>query len=215
MRRSLSPLLVVTALLCAATPAAAFAGGDGLGIFFDTNGTQSCCTVGADSLLTAYVCAVNISEPSGMAGFEMCIVVDGTVGFLSFDISPGPGQAIDFYPDLTQFGVGYSIPMPYQPVMNLVTIHAYYFYQSGPLKFGVGPTNPTSFGNPLVHPDGPSAGYNAGEDVGLLKPLFPITNVPVPGAPRFFYVAFVNDPTDCPITATENTSWGGVKALYR
>jgi hypothetical protein len=206
--KTLLPLATGVVLLSLASAAGAYTGHDGIGIFFDQNGTQSCQEeVPGNTLITAYLCAMNISEESGLSGWEAHVVLDGTFAYSNFDLISGLNV---FTPP--EFQVGLATKFDYAPVIVLLNITV--FYLGGPVRFGLGPTTPTSFPRSQF-PEGPGPGYAAGDDPGILRRLTEVTNVPIAGQPGFFYVAFVNDSEHCPVTSAERNSWGAVKALYR
>jgi hypothetical protein len=203
----LLPITVGVALLSLGSTAGAYTGTDGIGIFFDMTGTQTCVTgVQPYTSVSAYVCALNVSEPSGVAAWEGHTVVEGPLLNTSYTLAGTGPVNVATPPD---FLVGLNVPTPYAPVILLLTIQV--FYQGpGPIKFGLGPHLPVS-----SFPNYPGPGYARGDDVSVLKRLTEISNVPIPGQENFFYLAFINDDADCPVTATESSTWGGVKDLYK
>ncbi len=213
MRKSLIALAVTVALLGLAPGMAGAAPGvNTIGIFFDQSGSAaSACTVMSTAApLTAYVLALNISEPSGISGWELCLAKEGNFpAGLSVTLT---GQAFNaFTAPMYQVGLT-GAPLPYAPAITLMTLSTFYIGGTYTLKFGLGPTTPTSFASA---PEGPGPGYVRGDDVSVIHRLTEVTNVPIAGQPGFFWVAFVNDSANCPITATEESTWGGVKALYK
>jgi hypothetical protein len=195
---TLALLLVAASAFAAPTDPAV----DGIGIYFDTNGTSNCSTASAYTNVTAYVLATNISESSGVSGWEAEITTNPATfpAGINFTILGG-GLNVLTAPN---FQVGLANALPYAPAISLLSIST--FYLGGPIQFGIGPCTPTSF------PARPGPGFAKGSDPGVLKPLTPAASDAVAGKPYFYWVAGVN--TTCPV-ATENDSWGSVKNLYQ
>ena len=202
-------LLVLLAVLALAAPAMAVVdpGTNGIGVYFDLEANANCAAPTAMGMLNMYLIATNISETSGISGWETHVY---------FNPAPPAGVSYTFAgtgavnpltaPDF-QVGMGGG-PLPYSPAVLLLTMSTYYF-PGVAFQIGLGPiiTAPTSF------PATNRPGYAAGNDPGRLINLVPSSNVPIPGSNSGYYVAGVNS-GDCPVP-NEETSWGDVKALYQ
>lgn len=167
-----------------------------IGVYFDQDATINCWSVAPYVPISAYLCATNISESSGISGWECNVEVGplSNVLVLSWSLL---GFAVNARtpPD---FAVGLASPLPWAPSIVLLDIQ---MLALGPLPiyFTLHPVYPSSF-NP------PSPGYAAGNDPGNLIPLgYSVGSEDV--------CAILNG--DCYAIGNEEMSWGGVKALYR
>ena len=167
-----------------------------IGIYFDQGATINCTTAPLFTLFTSYLCATNISEPSGIFGWE-CSVECGPPGnFLELAWTPRGLYVNVLTPP--NFVVGLGQPLPWVPSIVLMDI-SIMALSYDPIYFTLHPTIPSSF-----YP--PSPGYAAGDDPGNLIPLdYSVGSEDV--------CAIING--DCYVVGNEEMSWGGVKALYR
>ena len=199
-------LVLAIVSLFAASAFAQDPGVDGIGIYFDEAGmTNHLASATPYSAVNAYVLGTNVSEPSGMSGYEFTIDIQPTPS-----IAPGYTQNGGGLNALTPpvFQVGACV-LPGAPIIKMITIQLVYF--GGEVSYYLGPCSPSSFGR-FPYEDVPvGPGYAAGNDPGILVRLTPSSNAPHPTLADFFKVAgILGDP---PVANVES-SWGGVKALY-
>lgn len=186
-------LLTLTCLLAAVTPLLqAQPMVDVIGIYFDEDASNHCATLPTGEVHRAYVIVTNLQDPTGLSGWECMVLLDGPIMVVNWDI----GEAINpFSPP--QFSVGLFRPMARSPVMVLMEI-SFLLTDEARVSFYLHHIFTPSL------PDVPV--YASGHDPGLLRPFHQSTGG------LNFPVAVVNG--DCPV-ASEGTSWGNVKALYR
>jgi hypothetical protein len=201
-------LLVLLAVLALAAPAMAGIdpGPNGIGVYFDLGANINCAQPAPYALLNMYLIATNITESSGISGWETHVYFNPVPGAGVTYTYAGVGAVNPLTAPDFQVGMGGG-PLPYSPAVLMLTMST--FYLGGPLSIGLGPitTAPTSF--PLTR----SPGYAAGNDPSKLVALKCSSNWPWLSVPNAFLVAGANA-GDCPVP-TEDTSWGGVKALYQ
>ena len=179
-----------------------------IGIFWSPDcGACENCLDFLGGLATAYVVLANLTQPGGVHGFEFCLTnADGSL-FL-----PPPGVFVIAYNlpensfnvfDPPCFTVGLSSPLPWSPCITLLTVDILVF-DPAPWCFGVRPNDIPSIPGYMAFADG--------DDPGLILPMYPNTG---PGAPNLA-MACLNSP-DCPPNpvATEESSCGSLKSLYR
>lgn len=200
-------LLVLLAVLALAAPAMAGIdpGTNGIGVYFDLGANVNCGAPAPYALLPMYLIATNINETSGISGWETHVYFEPTPGAGVTYAYAGVGAVNPLTAPDFQVGMGGG-PLPYSPAVLLLTMST--FYLGGPLMIGVGPiiSAPPSFSPP-------SPGYAAGNAPDRLIKLTPSSNVPIPGSNFGYWVAGANA-GNCPVP-NEETSWGGVKALYQ
>jgi len=177
---------------------------NGIGLYFDEFGYEVCMTTAAPfTPITAYLLATNITEESGISGFECEVTTDGLL--------TAPAWALNGVQPLNVFAaplfaVGLGENELATPIINnvvlLATLTAYVLAPTDQVAFGVKNLDASSF-NP------PAPGYAAGNNAGLLVPLQVSSGFPYSNA-----VAQINiDP--CGVVANDDVSFGSVKALYR
>ncbi|MCP4144896.1 MAG: hypothetical protein GY752_06380 [bacterium] len=177
---------------------------NGIGLYFDEFGYEVCLTTAAPfTPITAYLLATNISEESGISGFECEVTTDGLLTAAAWSLN-GVQPLNVFAAPL--FAVGLGENELATPVINnvvlLATLTAYVLDPADQVSFGVKNLDAGSF-------DPPAPGYAAGDNAGLLVPLQVSSGFPYGAA-----VAQINiDP--CGVVANEDVSFGSVKALYR
>jgi hypothetical protein len=218
---NMKKLLIVAAVLAlSVAPALANpidAGNNGLGVFFDTGATINCATPTPYTTLTGYLIAYNLTAPSGgLSAFEATLCINPTTFAAGLTLDGGAGFINALTPPVFFCGIS---PARSGQTIILVTIST--FYLGGPIQFGVGPSVPSSF-------NGMAAGYADAIDPGILVPFVPSCatpwtlpiwkgsntdeRLPANGPANSFLVASV--PCPGPV-ATENSTWGGVKDLYK
>ncbi len=202
--------LVALAVLAQATPIDP--NPDRIGVYFDLEGISTTAAPSPYTPLCAYLLATNPSRPAGISGWEATVLINPTSfpAGITFDLGPECLPVLD----PPYFQVGWAVSKADNPIL-LLTIIVWYWV--GPITFGVGPCIPSSFG-------GLTAGYADGADPAILVPLtvsgdvpwtlpaYPGRNSPFIVPQNSFVCACVNDA--CAV-ATEPSSWGSVKALYR
>ena len=186
MKRTLS-LLAATLLVLSLAHAALAT--DNIGIYCDEAGAIDCCGTPAPyGVVTLYIVAKNISSVSGLSGWEGAVIFDppSPIG-LSFTTLNGGFNVLS----PPNFQVGLPIALPYAPAMPLARISFIYL---GPVKVGIGPVTPSSFGPGGWWPDlPPGPGYAVGNDPGELRRLYPSSNTPS-GTDFFYWVYFIPCP---------------------
>jgi len=203
-------LLMAMATLIVAGPAQAQCNPDPneIGIFWEPDcGNCLNCIDFIGGELTAYVVLINASQPGGVHGFEFSLTnADGSTFMpppmdfvISYNLPPG-GINVDTAPD---FIVGIATPLPWSPCITLISISMLVFAPES-WCFGVRPISFPSIPGHMAYADG--------ADPGNLLPMYPNTG---PDAPDYM-MACLNS-FDCPTgpVATENSSWGTLKSLYR
>jgi hypothetical protein len=211
MKRTLT-LLAATVLVMSLAPAA-FAT-DSIGIFYDEAGTINCSAAPAPySLVTLYIVAKNISSTaSGLSGWECSVIYDPPALMI-----PPSYTILHSMVNVTaapNFQVG-GFPVAYADAISLASIAI--VYAGSPVKIGIGPGVPSSFGPGSLYPERvPSPIYAVGDDVGDLRNLTPVSNTDS-GTPQWFWVCYLGVDAPCPGSpvGTEPNSWSGVKNLFK
>lgn len=202
-------LIALLALLASGAAIGQNSGPNLIGIYFDPDGYSNCTSPTPYTSVTAYLLAVDVSEQSGLAGWELSLVTDpATLPFeLHVTIENGGTNALTA-PD---YEVYLPSVMPRAHAIRLATLKT--FIQHEGVSFGVGPAHPGHF---LANP-GP--GYAAGEDSTRWTRLHIWCALYYAPMPNSYFVASASG---CPvewdewcITPNEADSWGAVKALYR
>ena len=193
MKRMLS-LLAATLLVLSLAPAA-FATDD-IGVYLDQAGTISCSAAPAPySMVTLYLVAKDISSVSGLSGWECALLFDppSPIG-ISCTILNGGLNVLS----PPQFCVGFPTALPYAGAMPLARID--FLYSGVPVKVGVGPTTPSSFGPGTFWPDLPvGPGYAVGDNPGELRRFYASCNTPS-GTSLFYWVYYLGvtaEPCPC------------------
>jgi hypothetical protein len=203
-------VLVLTAVHLPGPGLAQWLPANSIGVFFDMSGISICATPAPYTTLTAYVLALNISEASGLSGWECSLITDPATfpAGATVTLDNGGTNALA-EPD---YAVTLPAAVPRAPIIRLATWTS--FYLGGQILFGIGPAHPGRF------PDRAGPGYSAGDDPSLWVRLS--TFCGSPAQPDAHYVAGVHtlicsvdgDPDPCRTPIAE-TTWGAVKDLYR
>ncbi len=179
---------------------------DGIGLYFDMEATEVCMATAAPfESITAYLLATNITEESGISGWEMEVLVDGPltadawelIGIQPLNVFTAPRFAVG----LGEHGLANPIV---DNVVHLATLTAYVLAPTDQVSFGIKPHCSSSW-NP------PAPGYAAGNNAGNLVPFlvsgggFDALENPV---------AQINT-DECSVVSNDDVSFGSVKALYR
>ncbi len=214
-------LLMSVALLALAVPAAAVVdpGPNGIGVFFDSYGDHNCSPYppAVYTPLTAYLLVTNPGASGKIAGWEGQLLINPPTFAAGITLDIGP-EALNVF-TAPAFNVGFtSVGVRQGNPITLVTFTT--FYLGGPISFGVGPTEPSS-----TH--GACPCFVDAVDNALLVLLRPTCDRPWPFTPAQTYGGAVPYPdsaylsatvggcmVDC-VVATEPSSWGSVKALYK
>lgn len=216
-------LLILAAVLSLAASTAfaqADPGVNGIGVYFDLQGNSNCLQAPTPyTMVTAYLLGTNLSQ-GGASGWEATVLLNPATFPAGITLDIGAEALEVLTPPVYQ--VGYAVARMGN-VVNFLTIS--FFYLGGTVTFGVAPCQPSSFGeggNPAL---GMYPGYADPVDPGILKGLTPSSNQPWGALPFYvgtnatgftarngFIVATAG--TSC-VTATENSTWGGVKDLYK
>lgn len=182
---------------------------DRIGIYLDEAGTIDCTYESPSPCTTIqlYLVAADLSEPSGIAGWEAGI-------FTVPESLPVPllltWPTCDGTCELPCLRVGLTEVLPRTPTMILA--HLALFYPGGVVKLLLGPCEPTLF------PDDPGPGYAAGDDPSRLVRLRPEDTVVIdPEHPDRLLVCVIGDPDWCLPDiwpAVETWTWSALKRLY-
>jgi len=211
MRRTLPLVACLGCLLAGVAAAQDDTASDVIGIYLDQAGTVNCTDyLSPYTLVPLYVVVSNLSEPSGMAGWEAGIFTDPAVLPVPLMLQ---SPWCDFVCELPFLRVGFAAPLPRAPTMVLATIAV--LYMGGPIELLLGACEPTSF------PDDPGPGYAAGDDPGRLVRLHQAgTHVDDPQHPDRLIVCTLCVP-GWPCTPPTQvgpgdraSTWGTVKQLY-
>jgi hypothetical protein len=165
-----------------------------IGVYFDEDALVYCATPGITSG-TVFLCVTNISESSGISGWE-CNVEIAPLGAYSIYSWTPRGSYINVAtpPD---FVVGLGSPLPWAPSIVLLDIYMT-ILEYTPIYFTVHPASPTSFSPP-------SPGYLEANTNNLVPLGYSVGSESI--------CAIING--DCGVVGVEDQTWGGVKALYR
>lgn len=213
-------LLILAAVLALAAPAVAVPtdpGPNGLGFYSDLGGVSNTASPAPYTPLNMYLLATNVTQNCGISGWEGYVLINPTSfpAGITFDIGP---EALNVF-TAPSFQVGFAVSRVGNPIL-LLTITT--FYLGGPFYFGIAPGYPSSFntGDPNV---GYAPGYADGCDPGILIPFTPSSNTPWGAMPWYLsnpnvvmskaYLLGTANAT--PPIATEKSTWGGVKDLYK
>ena len=179
---------------------------NGIGLYFDMDATEVCLTTAAPfTPISAYLLATNITEESGISGWEMEVLIDGPlvaaawelIGIQPLNVFTAPVFAVG----LGEHGLANPIV---NNVVHLATLTAYVLAPTDQVSFGIKPHCSSSW-NP------PAPGYAAGNNAGNLVPFlvsgggFDALENPV---------AQINT-DECSVVSNDDVSFGSVKALYR
>ena len=171
---------------------------DMLGIYFDVNATIFCTEALVGAPFPAYLCLTNPTyvgaDGEAVSGWECNVEVTPGVFILAWNLTAGAVN-VSLPPD---FIVGLATPLPWSPVIVLMDMQVGVFVP-GVIEFTLHPAEVSSF-------DPPSPGYAAGDNPGLLIPLGY-------SAGGEFVCAVING--ECPPLGIEESTWGGIKAIYK
>lgn len=190
--------LLVLALVLMASGAFAQSG---LGIYYDTAGTnRTNLNPSPGATISTYLVAKNIVA-GGIGTWEAEIVFSPNVVFDDMIFTPITGSTNVL--DAPMFAVGLWPVLATVPSINLMRIRFVMPDPVSPVFLGVGPATPSGFGT--------SPGYGNAASTAL-NVFTPVSNVPVPGRPNYYYVLSCGEASP---VADSNDSWSGVKSLYR
>ena len=195
---ALTSILVL--LLAGVAFAQADADPDGLGVYFDTDGINTCLNTAAPfESVTAYLLVTNPSDLTGVSGWEARVEVVGPAVAPAWTLAAG--LDVDDDPANFQVGVGTIAPLPYGTTVVLSTWVGFVMTPVTDVVNFVISNVPGS----VSFADSP--GYAAGGNAGLLIPLQVSSGYPY-GAPA----AQINA---CDVVANEDMSFSNVKNLFR
>ncbi len=173
---------------------------NGIGVYFDLDGAVSSHHTSAPfEQVTAYMLALNITDPSGISGWECSVVMQGAPVAPTWVVTAGLNVA-DMAAGLFSVGIGVApAALPAAPEIHLATWTGFVTAQTDVVSFHVGayPGSASFDGTP---------GYASGADAGVLIPFEPTPGCFGDGS------AWINQ--DCPL-AGETETWGDLKALFR
>jgi hypothetical protein len=169
---------------------------DGIGLYYDLGATEYCRT-GVSAQTNLYLLATNLSQPSGLSGWEAHVTYTVPTGcFETGWTLPTGSLNVSAAPD---FVVGLGEPAPWAPAILLATYGILVFCPDC-IEFYVGPCNTPSIPGVPV--------YAAGDDPGLLLPLQQSS-----GSSDLPVLQINCDP--CTVVGNETSTFGGVKSMYR
>jgi hypothetical protein len=209
----MSRLIILFAAAVLLTGGQAFAqcnnGPDEICIVWDFPG-EGCqnCTQFVGGIISAYVVLQNPSTPAGILGFEFMLCNQGWAPFLpppmDFVIAYIIPYASINYFEPPEFTVGLPSPVPWSPVIQLVEIQILVLDLTC-WCFGVMPRSTPAIPGYMAFADG--------ADPSHILPMYPCTG---PDWDSCFMTCLNCEfcPPGPPI-ATENLTFGGVKAIYR
>ena len=195
-------LVILTCLACLALTGSTMAqidpDQDQIGVYFDTGATIFCIEYPVGAPQPAYLCITNPSYIGGddeaVSGWECSVEVTEGVFVLAWILTEGAVNVAS----PPHFIVGLATPLPWSPIIVLMEMQVGIF-APGAVEFTLHPAEPSSF-------DPPSPGYAAGDDPGHLIPL----GYSVGGE---FVCAVING--ECTPVGIEESTWGGIKAIYK
>lgn len=193
-------LLTLALIVCVSGSAMAQVGWneDQMGYYFDQAGNEVCGTFAGPGLTQAYLMVAN--PAFGVGGWECFapITAPTSGSVLNWDLM-GLGPINILTPPYFQVGMG--VPYPHAGRIHVATAN---LFVGGPEPFlfylKALPTayKPSIAGYPC---------YAVGEDVNILRPLFPTSgSYDLP-------VAQLNG--GCGVVSAQDDTWGGVKSLYQ
>ncbi len=197
--KKLTALLTIFALLTAATAFAQDNDPDGIGVYFDLDGLVTChYTAAPFEQVTAYLLATNVSDATGISGWEAVVSVGGAPVAPAWTLAAG----LDVDPSDTGFQVGIGVApaaLPSAPAVVLATWAGFIMAPTDIVDFTVSdvPGSVSFAGTP---------GYASGSDAGLLIPFQVSSGYP--------YVACAQI-NACDVVANEDMSWSQVKDLFQ
>ncbi len=196
--KTLKMMLALTLLLTGA----AFAQDndpDGIGVYFDMDGLVTChATAAPFEQVNAYLLATNVSDATGISGWEAVVTVNGAPVAPAWTLAAG----LDVDPSDTGFQVGIGVApaaLPSAPAVVLATWAGFIMAPTDIVDFTVSdvPGSVSFAGTP---------GYASGSDAGLLIPFQVSSGYP--------YVACAQI-NACDVVANEDMSWSQVKDLFQ
>jgi hypothetical protein len=171
---------------------------------------NNCISPGFGESFNGYVVLQNVSEDSGISGFEFCLCNVGgdpfgppPVYFVTGTELPPGAVNVETPPC---FVVGLASSLPAEPCIMLVEIQMLSFAQPGTEPvwcFGVQPTSQPSIPGHMA--------YAAGNDPGNLKEMYPCVGPDADSCNIFC----VWNPDCPPPIAVEDATWGSIKEMYR
>ncbi len=202
MRRISILLGLATLLLCSGVAAQPNPDQDQICIWFEeTDG--NCRQSEPFVIVAAFLVLENISEPSGISGWECSIEIgnDPSSFFvLAWTCLAGNPSGIWTPPD---FAVGIGEPFPWAPRIFLLQIDLL-IVSPAPIYFWIHEYQ--------LYPISPWPAYAAGDDPSRVVRLFNCTGYDVEGDPH--PAGCINCPCE-EVIGIESRSWGSLKSLYR
>lgn len=199
MKKLLAMLAV--ALLASGAMAQIDPDADGMGIYFDTEGTIfEMNTAAPFEQITAYLLITRPSATDGVSGWEA--YVTGAAGLTAGSWTLAGGLDVDASAEGFQVGIGTGpLALPYGDTVVLATLSGFVMTPTTPIALYVdGVPGSTTFPN--------SPGYAGGTDAGDLRAC-QVSSGTGAGMP----VACINGA--CSVVANEDMTFSNVKALFR
>ncbi|MCP4291838.1 MAG: hypothetical protein GY780_08400 [bacterium] len=174
---------------------------DGIGVYFDPCACVNCLELPAGEHL-GYLVITHPTSEDGVLGWEATVWNEGPGVVTEWELL---GDAINVATRENEFIVGLGSPEinPYTyPAVVVAVMHLFIFDESAPVEFFIDGVYFNSI------PGGEQPNYLDGADYEIIKPLQQIQgSADLP-------VAIINGDCDG-VVATENTTFDGLKALYR
>jgi hypothetical protein len=195
-------LLVLMAVVLLASGAMAQIDPDdnGMGVYFDTEGTVVCKTTAAPfESVNAYLLITRPTDTAGVSGWEAAVTIGGAPVAPSWALAAG----LDVDSSASGFQVGIGVApaaLPAAPAVLLATWTGFVMQPTDVVTFTVSdvPGSVSFDGTP---------GYGSGADAGLLIPLQVSTGFP--------YVVCAQINGACDIVANDEMSWSSVKTMFQ
>jgi hypothetical protein len=166
---------------------------DGVGLYFDPEGSDNCLTVASGTVFSGYLLVTRPSDPDGIHGWELTLVVPPGLFLLQTIYS---GQALNITSP-PEYIVGLADPLPAADVIRLAEVQ-FLVIMIEPYDLFLQPVSRPTVPGQMI--------YASGGDEGVFVGLQPSSGA------HDRPVAAING--DCPVPARP-ASWGRVKALYR
>ncbi len=193
-------VLLAVALLASSAMAQIDPDDNGIGVYFDTEGTLVCATTAVPfESVNAYLLITRPTDTSGVSGWEATITVGGA------PVAPAWALAAGLDVDATdtgfQVGIGVApLALPYGPTVLLATWTGFVMNPTDMVTFTISNiVGSVSF-------DG-TPGYGSGADANVLIPLQVSTGYP--------YVVCAQINGACDIVDNDDMSWGSVKTMFQ
>jgi hypothetical protein len=175
---------------------------DGIGLYFDMDGTSVCGEAGTGMTANIYLAITNASRSAGISGWEAHVVLPDPLPAGHFVLAWtlfGDGLNLFAPPD---FVVGLGSPLPWTPAIVVLNIQMGVFGAPTCIPMALRPANQPSHPGYMVY-------VNAADFTDIVNLQYSA------GADYNAPCAMLNCGPDCGVVSDEASSWGSVKSLYR